>query len=100
MKHFDKAKIIGQTSAGAAHAIDFLALNDNYAIQLPISYNIHPVTKTDWEGTGVIPDISTNKNEALKVAHLNALDRLIEKAKYEAQLKRYDKIKSAINNGN
>ncbi|MGD1841016.1 MAG: S41 family peptidase [Thermonemataceae bacterium] len=101
MKHFNKATIIGQTSAGAAHSIDFIELNDNYAIQIPISYNIHPVTKTDWEGTGVIPDVKTAKEETLKVAYLNALEKLIERAKkddYKTLLKRYDKIKAEINN--
>ncbi|WP_299314818.1 S41 family peptidase [uncultured Aquimarina sp.] len=101
MKHFEKAKIVGQNSAGAAHAINFLDLNDKYAIQLPISYSIHPVTKTDWEGVGVVPDINASKSEALKVAYLNALDKLIEsakKAKLKTLLKRYDKIKTEINN--
>ena len=49
MKHFNKAVIIGQNSAEAVHAIDFIEVNDNYLIKLPISHNIHPVTKTDWE---------------------------------------------------
>ncbi|MEO1652655.1 MAG: S41 family peptidase, partial [Bacteroidota bacterium] len=99
MKHFSKAIIIGQPSAGAAHAIDFLEIDDNYLIQVPISYNIHPVTKTDWEGKGVIPDISTKQEEALKIAHLKALDKQIDfakKAGYERILKRYQAIKKKL----
>lgn len=99
MKHFGKAIIIGQPSAGAAHAIDFLEIDDNYLIQVPISYNIHPVTKTDWEGKGVIPDISTKQEEALKTAHLKALDKQIDfakKAGYESILKRYQAIKKKL----
>ncbi|MFK7834254.1 MAG: S41 family peptidase [Winogradskyella sp.] len=102
LKHFNKARIIGQTSAGAAHAIDFMEVNENYLIQLPISRNIHPVTKIDWEGTGVIPNIITSNNEALKTAHLKALNEQIESLKKQTIvgpiLKRYEKVKTEINN--
>ncbi|WP_438422630.1 S41 family peptidase [Aquimarina macrocephali] len=103
MKHFNKAKIVGQTSAGAAHGIDYIEVNDNFMIQLPLTHNIHPVTKTDWEGTGVIPNINTNSNsQAIKTAHLNALNIQIESLKKQTIvgpiLKRYNKIKAEINN--
>ncbi len=103
MKHFNKATIVGQTSAGAAHAIDFIEVNDNFMIQLPISRSIHPATKIDWEGTGVIPNIETNsQSEAIKTAHLNALTIIIESLKKQTIvgpiLKRYNKVKAALNN--
>lgn len=97
MKHFDRAKIVGQVTAGAAHAIDFLEVNDNFGVQVPVQYSIHPVTQTDWEGTGVTPDIITSKEEALKAAHLDALDRLIETAEYDNQIKKYKEIKQELN---
>jgi len=37
------------------------------------------VTKTNWEGTGVTPDIKTSADAALGVAHLHALKSLVEK---------------------
>lgn len=101
LKHFNKALIIGQASAGAAHAIDFMEVSDNFHIQLPISRSIHSVTKTDWEGTGVIPDIKTNNSETLKTAHLEALDEQIESLKKQTIvgpiLKRYNKVKAELN---
>lgn len=102
MKHFGKAKIIGQTSSGAAHGIHFPEVNDNYSIQLPTSGSIHPVTKTDWEGIGVIPNIATSSNnEAVKTAHLIALNKQIESLKKQTivgpVLKRYEKIKAELN---
>lgn len=96
MKHFGRATIIGQTTPGAAHGINFLAANDNFGIQVPVQYNIHPVTKTDWEGTGVQPDITTSTEEALKVAHLQALDRLIDNSTHERIIERYHEIKMKI----
>jgi len=102
MKHFNKATIVGQTSAGAAHGIDYIEVNDNFMIQLPITHNIHPITQTDWEGTGVIPNITTSSNsEAIKTAHLNALNIIIESLRKQTVvgpiLKRYEKIKAVLN---
>lgn len=102
MKHFGKATIVGQTSAGAAHAIDYIEVNDHFMIQLPITRSIHPVTKIDWQGTGVIPNIDTSSNsEALKTAHLNALNIIIESLQKQTivgpLLKRYHKIKVELN---
>ena len=37
---------------------------------------INPFTGTDWEGTGVKPDIEVNANDALKTAHADALKTL------------------------
>lgn len=100
MKHFGKATIVGQTSSGAAHAIHFPEVNDNFSLQLPISRSIHPITQKDWEGTGVIPDINTSDGDALRIAHLYALDIIIsslEKQKIVGPiLKRYYKIKTEI----
>ena len=97
MKHFDKATIVGQVSAGAAHAINFLEVDDNFTFQVPTLRNIHPVTKTDWEAVGVKPDQVTEKNEAFKQAYLSALDDLIEVARHERQIKKYNEIKAKLN---
>ena len=37
---------------------------------------INPITKTNWEGTGIEPDISVPAAEALRAAHLDALRRV------------------------
>lgn len=96
MKHFGKAVIVGQTSAGAAHAIEIAELNDNFFIQIPIIYNIHPVTKTDWEGAGVIPDVEVSKNNAKQTAHRHALDKLIELSNHERIKQRYVDIRAKL----
>ena len=105
MKHFKKAIVVGQTTPGAAHGINFLEMNDNFLIQLPVVHNIHPVTKTDWEGIGVIPQIITSKEQSFKVAYTQALDTLIADKKdkvlgvhYDRLKKKYKEIKEKINN--
>ncbi|MBW1294178.1 S41 family peptidase [Aquimarina litoralis] len=105
MKHFNKAIIVGQTTPGAAHGINFLEMDDNFMIQVPVERNIHPVTKTDWEGIGVIPHIKTSKEESFNVAYTKALDTLLASKKdqalgvhYERLQKKYKEIKKKISN--
>lgn len=96
LQAFGKATVIGQSSAGAAHAIDVPELSDNFFIQLPTSRNIHPVTGTDWEGAGVVPDILVPNDQAVLAAHHAALDVLIETAPVERMRERYQTVKSEL----
>jgi len=36
------------------------------------------VTGTDWEGAGVVPDISVSKDLALQTTEITALEKLIK----------------------
>ena len=92
MKHFKKATIIGQTTPGAAHGINFVELDNSFFIQVPVERNINPITKTDWEGKGVIPHIRTKEEETLKVAYTKALEMLMTSKKDEALGRHYDKL--------
>jgi hypothetical protein len=42
---------------------------------VPTGRAINPITKTNWEGTGVTPDISVPADQALLVARLMALKK-------------------------
>ena len=37
-------------------------------IAVPVGRPINPVTKKDWEGTGVVPDVKTSAAEAFDAA--------------------------------
>ena len=104
MKHFKRATILGQTTPGAAHSIDFIKMENSFFIQVPVERMMHPITKTDWEGVGVIPDSTTSKEQTLNVAYQQALDHLISQEKNEALgihhdklMKKYEAIKEKIN---
>jgi hypothetical protein len=71
-----EATIVGSATYGAANNNKKIPIAP--AFVLSVSYNrpINPITKTNWEGTGVVPDIAVPGSTALQVAGLNALDRL------------------------
>jgi hypothetical protein len=45
---------------------------------IPNGRAINPVTGTNWEGTGVIPDLPVPEEQALKLAYSMALKSIIE----------------------
>jgi len=40
---------------------------------------INPITGTNWEGTGVVPDIAVPAADALRVAHVEALKQVLDR---------------------
>ena len=83
LKNLKRATIIGETTGGGAHPGDFRRLTDHFGAFVPVGRAISPITKTNWEGTGVEPDIKVPKEQALKTAQLLALNKAYDKAKDE-----------------
>jgi hypothetical protein len=90
LKNLKRALIVGETTGGGAHPVMGRRLNEHFFVMVPFARYISPVTKTNWEGTGVEPDIKTPAAHALKVAQLTALKKLSaqkQDAKASAALK-------------
>ncbi|RZJ81798.1 MAG: tetratricopeptide repeat protein [Flavobacterium sp.] len=75
LKHLGKATVVGEITAGGANRTKRINLNDEFTISVPYIQAIHPVTKTNWEGKGVLPDIKTNEKTALVNAYLDAINK-------------------------
>lgn len=58
LKHSARAVIIGEATGGGAHLVNMLDVNDQIAVRMPVARAYSPITKANWEGSGVIPDIS------------------------------------------
>jgi hypothetical protein len=48
---------------------------------VPTGRAINPITKTNWEGTGVKPDVAVAADAALEKAHELAVQKLLAGAK-------------------
>jgi retinol-binding protein 3 len=75
LKNLKRATIVGETTGGGAHLVAGRRINDHFAIGVPSGRPINAVTKTDWEGVGVEPDVKVAADNALKTAHLLALEK-------------------------
>jgi hypothetical protein len=76
LKNLKRATIVGETTGGGAHPTSGLRLDDHFLIAVPGSRAINPVTKTDWEGVGVEPDVKVKAADALDEAEKLAISKL------------------------
>jgi hypothetical protein len=75
LKNLKRAKIIGETTGGGAHPTTMKRLDAHFAIGVPYARAINPITKKNWEGTGVEPDVKVPADEALETAKKLAAKR-------------------------
>jgi len=68
LKSLKRATIVGETTGGGAHPGGPQRIHDHFSIWVPTGRAINPVTKTNWEGTGVVPDVAVPADRALERA--------------------------------
>ena len=78
LKNLKRATIIGETTGGGAHPGDVYRLSAHFESFIPTGRAINPISGTNWEGTGVEPDIAVQRDEAFKVAYTMALKQVRE----------------------
>src|ERR1044072_6494109 len=75
LKNLKRATIIGETTGGGAHPGGGFRITEHFGMFVPTGRAISPITKTNWEGTGVTPDVAVPADQALVVARLMALKK-------------------------
>jgi hypothetical protein len=80
-----RAKIVGEQTGGGAHGTKPYRLSDHFAASIPFNYSINPITQSDWEGTGVTPDVRVTADQALLTAHVLALRAALKRAAGDAE---------------
>ncbi len=79
LKNLERGTIVGDTTGGGAHpTASHLFAHLNAAARVPFGRAVNPITGTNWEGVGVIPDVAVPSEQALETAHLMALQELRE----------------------
>ena len=80
MKNLKRATVIGETTGGGAHPTGTRIVQTDFVLRVPFARAINPVSKTNWEGTGVTPDIAVPAAEAFDRAYALAVEKLAAKA--------------------
>jgi hypothetical protein len=80
MKNMKRATIVGETTGGGAHPGGTKIVNDSFTVWVPTGRAINPITKTNWEGTGIAPDVAIDSDKALEKARTIALEKLLKAA--------------------
>ncbi|MGZ5479793.1 MAG: S41 family peptidase, partial [Candidatus Aminicenantales bacterium] len=80
MQNLKRGTIVGETTGGGAHPTDMKIVQNDYILRVPFAQAINPVSKTNWEGTGVVPDIAVPAAEAFDKAYAMAVEKLAANA--------------------
>ncbi len=96
MKNLKRATVIGETTGGGAHPTRPMIVQKDFILRVPYARAINPVSKTNWEGTGVAPDIAVPAAEALDKAYAMAVEKLAAKATDPERKAGYDWILTGL----
>ena len=76
-----RAIIVGEQTGGGANPGDSFRLNGTFSAFIPTGRVVDAVTGTNWEGTGIIPDIAATGDEAVTSARKEVLKAALVFAK-------------------
>src|SRR5215212_4686593 len=79
LKNLKRATLVGETTGGGANPGGGNRLSAHFGAFIPTGRAVSPVTKTNWEGTGVEPDVKVAADQALKTAQIMALKKAVKK---------------------
>lgn len=76
LQSLGRAKIYGEVTGGGAHPTGGFRVHERFMASVPTHRSVNPITKTNWEGIGVKPDVVVPAADALRVAHAAAVAEL------------------------
>jgi hypothetical protein len=79
LKMLKRATVVGETTAGGAHAGVWHRIDDHYGIAIPENRPVNPYSQSDWEAVGIQPDIKVPSSAALEAALQQAQSQLDKK---------------------
>jgi len=72
-----RATVIGETTGGGAHPTRGFPISAAVHIGIPFARSVNPVTGTNWQGTGVVPDVAVPEADARDTAYATALEHVL-----------------------
>ncbi|MES2757920.1 MAG: S41 family peptidase [Pseudomonadota bacterium] len=76
LQQLKRATLVGETTGGGANPGGVRQLSPHFSVFVPGGRAINPISKTNWEGTGVTPDVKVAAADALVTAQKMALEKL------------------------
>lgn len=90
LQSYKRATVVGDTTNGEANPGYLFSLNSEMYIMIPAFENINPVTHTNWQGKGVVPDVFIGADKALPLAQALAYEKLSSATAVKEQRAMYD----------
>jgi hypothetical protein len=80
IKALRRGTLVGARTRGGANVGGPVMLGQGFSAIIPIARSVNPITGTNWERTGVLPDVATGERDALRRAHILAIQAAKERA--------------------
>lgn len=100
LKNLKRVTVVGETTGGGANPGNDLRLLPHFAVFLPLGRSISPITKSNWEGVGVTPDVSVRAEEAMRTAQVAILKKMAASEKNTSTLGRLKDRIAEVGSGN
>ncbi len=65
LQQLGRARVVGEPTRGGAHPSTWHRISDDLVVTIPDGRAVNPVTGTNWEGVGVVPDVRVPAADAL-----------------------------------
>ena len=78
LQSLGRATIVGETTGGGAHPGGTVPIGSHLVAFIPSGRAINPITKTNWEGVGVKPEIPVARDKALETAQAAARRKIVQ----------------------
>lgn len=78
LKNLKRATIVGEATGGGAHLVGGQRINDHFMIGVPFAQAVNPISKANWEGVGVEPDVKVPAADALSTAQKLIAERPVK----------------------
>lgn len=76
LQQLGRAEVVGEATRGGAHPREGWTVHPHLELSVPVARAVNPVSGTNWEGTGVQPDVPCDAEAALDRALSLAVARL------------------------
>jgi hypothetical protein len=87
LQSLKRATIVGETTRGGAHTVTYRPLSSGFVCDIPFGRAISPLTKKNWEKTGVVPDIKVPAERALEIAEAKIFEEAFRNSKDSSEIK-------------
>jgi C-terminal processing protease CtpA/Prc len=77
LQQLGRATVVGERTRGGAHPRDGFKLHPHLEATVPVKRAENPVSRTNWEGVGVQPDVEVPAADAFDEAYRRALEHVV-----------------------
>jgi C-terminal processing protease CtpA/Prc len=77
LQQLGRATVVGERTRGGAHPREGFTVHPHLEVSVPVAKAVNPVSGTNWEGTGVTPEIELAAEVAFDAAYRSALEHVL-----------------------